>query len=182
MMETKKKKDPRQQYKGYVNHEKGQTFEKIIEAACREYSLKGAANIEKTPEPMRVIKRLDKGRFVAVFEKKAQPDFKGTLDGGQTVVFEAKSSEGDRILQRAVTPTQTESLNIHWAMGATVFVLVCMNRETYYRVPWEVWRKMKTHYGRLYMNLEELKAFEITFDLTLKFLQGVNRYGHAARF
>ena len=88
-------------------------------------------------------------------------------------MFEAKSSEGDRILQRAVTPAQTESLNIHWAMGATVFVLVCMNRETYYRVPWEVWRKMKTHYGRLYMNLEELKAFEITFDLTLKFLQGV---------
>ena len=123
----------------------------------RAYRVERIAYIDKTPEPMRVIGRGQKGQFMAIFEKKAQPDFKGTLSGGRAVCFEAKSKEGDRVNQTAVTQEQKEALNDHADLGAMTFVLLCMNGMDYYRVPWRIWRNMKRHYGRMYMTLEELE-------------------------
>lgn len=170
-------KDPRRQLQGYTSKKKGQAFEAIIAAACRAYRAERRAYIDKTPEPMRVIGRGQKGQFMAIFEKKAQPDFKGTLSGGRAVCFEAKSKEGDRVNQTAVTQEQKEALNDHADLGAMTFVLLCMNGMDYYRVPWRIWRNMKRHYGRMYMTLEELEPFRIRFDNTLKFLEGIHEAG-----
>ena len=176
-MNRQSEKDQRRQLQGYQNKKKGQVFETLIMAACRQYRVERLAYIDKTPEPMRVIGRGQKGQFTAIFEKKAQPDFKGTLSGGQAVCFEAKSKEGDRVNQTAVTQEQKEALNDHADLGAVTFVLLCMNRMDYYRVPWRIWRNMKRHYGRMYMTLEELEPFRIPFDNTLKFLEGIHEAG-----
>lgn len=173
-MHTQPTKDPRKQLQGYASKKKGQEFEAIIEAACRQYRVNRIAYIEKTPEPMRPIGGSKNGTFPAVFEKKAQPDFKGTLRGGRSVCFEAKSREGDRVNRTALTKEQMESLQDHTQLGAETFVLLCMNRMDYYRVPWVKWQNMKMFYNRLYMTLEELEQYRIEFDLTLHFLKGVN--------
>ena len=100
----------RRSYQGAVSRAQGAQFEQAIAGACDLYREKGMADIEKTPEPMRPIKRLAEGRFVAIFEKQAQPDYKGTLAGGQAVMFEAKSTATDRITQDRVTEDQAERL------------------------------------------------------------------------
>ena len=84
------KKDPRRQMIGAVSKAKGKQFEERLDRAFAYYKAHGFAIIEKTPEPMRPTQNLGNGKFVAFFEKKAQPDYKGTIKGGRTVMFEAK--------------------------------------------------------------------------------------------
>ena len=80
----------------------GGAWEELLEASCRHYRLKGAAEITKTPEPMKPIgPKNAKGQFLACYTKQAQPDYKGTLAGGRAVVFEAKHTDSNR-LQRSV--------------------------------------------------------------------------------
>ena len=62
---------------GYLNRKQGGDFEDTINAACAAYRRQGVAIIDKTPEPMRVIQSLGNGKFLAIFTKKAQPDYKG---------------------------------------------------------------------------------------------------------
>ena len=100
---SNKEKDPLQQWRGKVSRAKGKAFEERLDASFAYYSEKGFADIEKTPEPMRVVKRLDYGgQFIAVFEKKAQPDYKGTLKGGRAVMFEAKYTDTEEMKQNRV--------------------------------------------------------------------------------
>ena len=163
----------RASFQGKRNRTQGLKFEDIISEACEYYRSLGLAYIEKTPEPMRVIGVLDRkrGYFKAVFEKAAQPDFKGTLAGGQAVVFEAKHTETDRIKQDAVTEDQKNAMNLHEAMRAWCFVIVCLNN-TYYRVPWQRWKSMKEDCGHKYMNAADLHPYTLgTWPGHLRFLE-----------
>lgn len=149
-----------------MNRKNGEFLEQYILDACDYYRENGIADIDKTPEPFKVLsgmKRLSCGSpgFEGVFAKKAQPDFKGTLSGGQSVVFEAKTTTTDRITQDEVNGTQTASMKSHSALGAEVFVVVSMNLTRFYRVPWEVWVTMKERFGHKYMNQAELAPYEI---------------------
>ena len=158
---------------GKVNRAQGLHFENLIEVSCDHYKQQGIAYIEKTPEPMRVIGVLDRKRgiFKAVFEKAAQPDFKGTMQGGRAVVFEAKHTESDRIKQDAVTEDQEKAMNLHEAMGAWCFVIVCLDN-TYYRVPWERWKTMKEDCGHKYMNAADLHPYTLgVWPSHLRFLE-----------
>ena len=158
---------------GKVNRAQGLAFENTIEAACEYYQTQRQAYIEKTPEPMRVIAALDRKRgiFKAVFQKAAQPDYKGTIVGGRAVVFDAKSTETDRIQQSAVTDEQRDALNMHESMGAVCFVLVSLGFK-YYRVPWGHWKTMKELFGHKYMNADDLAKYEIPYlNGFLRFLE-----------
>ena len=62
----------RRQYQGSISRANGLHFEEIIDAGCNYYRAKGAADIEKTPEPMRPIKDMGGGKFLAVYTKAAQ--------------------------------------------------------------------------------------------------------------
>ena len=73
----------RRQYQGSISRANGLHFEEIIDAGCNYYRVKGAADIEKTPEPMRPIKDMGGGKFLAVYTKAAQADYKGLLAGDQ---------------------------------------------------------------------------------------------------
>lgn len=177
-----KKKSPDSQWQGRVNRQNGEILERYILEACNYYREKQIADIDKTPEPFRVLsgmKRLSCGTpgFEGFFAKKAQPDFKGTLLGGRAVVFEAKCNTTGRMLQSEVNDVQRASMNSHSTLGAAVFVVVSMNLTSFYRVPWEVWEAMKEHFGHKYMTSAELAPYEIKFkDGVLQFLGG--QYGN----
>ena len=159
-------KNPARQAQGSISRATGEGFEAQILTACAYYRAHGIAEIDKTPAPIKVISgRLQHPSgcwsFEAVFTKQAQPDFQGTIDGGRSVVFEATATDTDRILQSAVTEEQARALKSHANMGALAFVLVCLRGRAVYRVPWEVWWRMRQHFGHKYMTAEELEPFRV---------------------
>ena len=156
-------KKPQNIATGRLNRAYGGYWEAIIDAACAYYSRIGFAEIEKTPEPMRPVSRPNsKGQFLACFTKKGQPDYKGTIKGGKAVVFEAKHTDTDRMHQSVITDEQEKRLNSHFSLGADCFVLVSFKLRRYYKVPWDVFRSMKEHYGRKYITPDDIQEYEIT--------------------
>lgn len=98
---------------GRRSRQLGDIFEQWILRGCDWYWDKEIAYIEKTPEPMRPIKVYGdrrKGQFIAIYTKQAQPDFKGTLYDGSTIIFDAKSTSQDILQQSAVTDEQRKNL------------------------------------------------------------------------
>ena len=149
---------------GMRNRAAGEEWERILEASCQHYRLTGEAEIEKTPEPMKPIgPKNAKGQFLACYTKKAQPDYKGTLSGGQAVVFEAKHTDSDRLQQSAVTPDQEKRLDRHMALGAECFVMVSFGFREFFKVPWATFRSMKEHYGRKYITPVDVQEYKVRF-------------------
>lgn len=150
---------------GRQNKAAGEEWERILEASCRHYRLTGEAEIEKTPEPIKQLGPKNRqGQFTACYTKKAQPDYKGTLKDGRSVVFEAKHTASDRLQQSAVTPDQEKRLNSHMALGAECFVMVSFGFRKFFKVPWAVFRDMKQHYGRKYITTEDVTEYEIMYS------------------
>lgn len=150
--------------KNKKSRQRGKEFENLIETACEYYSLRGVAEIEKTPEARQVVGRTGNrnSQMICVNAKKAQPDFKGTLSGGRSVVFEAKHTDDDRIQQSRVTDNQVENLLKHKRLGAEVFVLVSFGMRRFFRGPLENWLGMKELYGRKYITPEDCREFEVS--------------------
>ncbi len=147
--------------KGQRSKAAGDNFESLISNACAVYKLNSKASIEKTPEPMRVVRKLSNKHFACFFEKKAQPDFKGTLWGGKSIVFEAKHTSKDRLLCSVIKPQQRTSLNLHQELGAECFVLIGFSFENFYFVPWHVFKNAKEILGRKYLMPEDLGDYEV---------------------
>lgn len=166
----------RAQITGAQSRATGAYFENLICVSCNNYLEKGIAFIEKTPEPMKVLSGLEKnGQFKACFAKSAQPDYKGTLKGGQAIVFEAKHTDNNRIESSRVSPAQREALEHHHKLGAVAFVFVSIGLRDFYRVPWKDWRDMKEIFKRKYIKDEELKQYKVPRTLGyIKFLDGID--------
>ena len=150
--------------RGKLAKSNGAFFEHQIDCTCEWYKMQYLAYIEKTPEPMRPLKPLEKGKFVACFEKAAQPDYKGTLQGGKAICFEAKFSNRPIIEKKRVTDEQMGALALHHRLGAETFILVCFGDDIvpeYFRIPFEVWRDMKKIYGRVHLKKEELGSYRL---------------------
>lgn len=160
---TSGEKDPRRQVRGAVSRAAGKLFEQRLDNTFAYYRETGAAIIEKTPEPMRPTESLGNGRFVAYFEKKAQPDYKGTIKGGRTVMFEAKFTSSVKMEQNRVTPGQAEYLDQHQALGARCYIVAGFSTGNVYRFPWPIWRDMKAHFGRKYISESDpaLRDFKV---------------------
>jgi recombination protein U len=150
--------------RGKANRELGGEFENLIAVSCEHYRLKGVADIEKTPEPMKIIKSMGNGQYTACFQQKAQPDYKGTLHGGKSVVFEAKHTVSDRFTQNRVTPVQAKALASHALMGANCFVLAGFAMNAFYRIPWDSWCNMSVFFGRKYVRESDLAQYKIPFE------------------
>lgn len=141
----------------------GEFWERMIEASCQYYRDRGIAEISKTPEPMRPIKPLGQGKFVAYYEKMAQPDYKGTLAGGRAVVFEAKHTDSNRLQRSVISSEQEKQLDRHERLGADCFVMVSFGFEQYFKIPWAVFREMKRHYGRKYITPEDIQDYKVNY-------------------
>lgn len=154
--------NPNRELIGRRSNAAGAMFESMINAACLYYRDKNIAIIEKTPEPMRPIKPYGDrraGKFIAVYEKQAQPDYKGVLCDGTAIIFEAKHTDASRIQENVITDTQRQNLNEFGELGAQCFVMVSMGFQNFYRVPWNVFRNMKAQFGRKYMTEQELAPY-----------------------
>ena len=172
-LETKTK-DPRRQIIGRRSKAAGEHFELFLNRSCDYYKGLGIAIIDKTPEPFHITKNLGNGKMQGYFETQAQPDYKGILCDGSSIMFEAKHTDSDRILQNVVSDKQVEMLNDYTALGAQCFVMVSMGYENYYRVPWFTWKNMKEFYGHKYMDAKELEEFRLKIkECTLLILEGV---------
>lgn len=161
MNNTQRAKNPRRQLLGAQSKAKGKQFEGRLDATFAYYQKTGFAAIEKTPEPMKPIKNLGNGRFVAYFEKKAQPDYKGIIKGGREVMFEAKYTSTDRMEQSRVLQGQADYMDRHQGLGARCFVVAGFASGKVYRIPWPVWADMKNRFGRKYVTEADLCAYQV---------------------
>lgn len=146
--------DPIRRYTGRRNRTQGKAFEEMIRSACDYYRTHGIADIQKTPEPMKVLESLPRGRFIACFEKRAQPDYKGTLYGGRAVMFECKETATDKLMQDVVTPEQAHELDRQQKFGAQCFVLFLIRHQAY-RLEWQDWQNMKERFGHKFISAED---------------------------
>lgn len=164
-------------YRGMQSKAAGEHFENMIQASCVWYREHGLACIDKTPEPMKPLSRPNYiGQFLACYTKAAQPDFKGTLEGGRSVVFEAKHTDANSIKYDRLTKDQIDDLDMHYKLGAVAFVLVSFGLQGYYRIPWEVWRDMKAIYGRKYMTEKECERYRVPYvSGVIKMLEYVHK-------
>ena len=130
----------------------GGFWEELLEDSCEYYSLMHKAEITKTPEPMKPIgPKNQKGQFLACYTKQAQPDYKGTIKGGRTVMFEAKFTSTGKMEQSRVLQGQADYLEGHQKLGARCYVIAGFGSGAVYRFPWNIWRDMKKHFGRKYV-------------------------------
>ena len=155
------RKDTTAQYRGALNKALGALFEARIADSLRFYEQAGEAVVEKTPEPMRPTRSLGGGKFIAYYERAAQPDYKGVMKGGQAVVFEAKYTTTGRMEQDRVTAEQAERLDRYCAVGAEGFILAGFGDDAVYRVPWHVWKDMKEYMGRKYVTPDDLEEYRL---------------------
>lgn len=166
--------DPRRQIIGRRNKAAGEAFERWISRACEFYLEKNMAHIEKTPEPFHITGKDASGTVKGYYEKKGQPDYKGLLCDGTGIMFEAKHTDMEHINQAVVTDTQWESLDTYEKFGAHCYVMVSLGLTNFYRVPWEVWKKMKELFGHKYMNELELEPYKLRErQCTILILEGV---------
>lgn len=150
-------KNQKRQLQGKINREMGKNFEEQIETIAQIYRLQQLAIIEKTPEPMKILKHIENGRFEAVFSKCAQPDFKGILKGGRTVVFDAKFTESNRISYQALSDHQRDVLSQYSDLGAMAFVLVGFADGNMYKIDIQSWIHMQTIFGHKHIKQQELE-------------------------
>ena len=169
-----------QRLRGLRSKSTGALFEEKIIFSELFYRDLGLCFIQKTPEPMHVLSSIKgkPGRFEACFEKQAQPDFRGILCDGSTIIFDAKHTDTDRITRQVVTAEQEHCLNVHDAFGAHCYIIISIGFEHFYRVPWKVFRDMKELYGHKYMNADELAPYQIkNTNGILRFLDGIEIAG-----
>lgn len=162
--------------RGARNRKQGEVFEEYIVRACELYRDRSIAFIEKTPEPFKVTGTLGSGKFVGHFQKAAQPDFKGTVLGGGSIVFDAKSTSTDKIKLSCLTTEQAEALTLHGLLGAEAYVLCGWNFRDFAMIPFHVFKNAGTLNGHLYWTAEEAKQHG--YDVKIKngyidFLEGV---------
>lgn len=155
-------KQAKNSIQGRINRAAGRGFEERIDIAFDYYRKMGYALIDKTPEPMKVIKREDGGRFIGFFTKKAQPDYKGLVKGGKAVLFEAKFTSTDKMHSGALTDTQIKYLMEASNLGAQCFILVGFKTGNVYKIPWPVWFHMKERFGRKYVKEDDLEEYIVS--------------------
>ncbi|MCC5894861.1 MAG: Holliday junction resolvase RecU [Alkalibacterium sp.] len=165
-------------YRGLKAKRNGDRFEHLLDVTCAHYQLRGVAYIQKTPEPMRVIAPISrtKGQYKAIFTKKAQPDYTGTLKNGQSIVFEAKNTDSTNIAFDRLSPAQEKDLAYHDHLGAISLIIISFNMKRFYAVPWKEWKKRKDSDKKKSVNEQDLVDFTLSTEKGLvDFLEGVNR-------
>ena len=109
----------------------GKCFEERVKLVCELYRKRGFAVIDKTPEPIKQLGKMDKkGYFKACRDKKAQPDFKG-VHIGMPICFDAKATESERFSLSNILPWQIEYLNDFRKSGGVAFVLLKIKSEVF---------------------------------------------------
>ena len=123
-----------------------------------------------------MLEKREGGIFVGRFTAHAQPDFQGTLDGGRSIIFEAKYTTTDAMKRDVLTETQMETLERHHRCGALAAVCVGI-QDRFFFVPWPVWRDMKEAFGHMSVSAAELEDFRVRFTGAVMFLDYAHKIG-----
>jgi len=150
-------------YRGLKAKRNGDRFELLLDRTCVHYALQGKAYIQKTPEPMRVIAPISrsKGQYKAIFTKKAQPDYTGTLKDGRSIVFEAKNTDSTNLAFDRLSPAQEKDLAYHDHLGAVALIVISFSLKRFYAVPWTDWKYLKDNSGKKSVNEKDLAEYGI---------------------
>lgn len=121
-------------YRGLKAKRNGDRFELLLDRTCLHYALQGKAYIQKTPEPMRVIAPISRSKeqYKAIFTKKAQPDYTGTLKDGRSIVFEAKNTDSTNLAFDRLSPAQEKDLAYHDHLGAVALIVISFSLKRFY--------------------------------------------------
>lgn len=166
----------RRSYTGARSRAEGEGFEHIIDNACAYYRSIGLADIER---PQNLCVRSEAQTVLAgslpATRNRPRPDYKGILKGGRAINFEAKHTDSDRMTFDRVLTAQALRLSRTEALGGIAFVLCSFSGRCFYRVPWAVWRDMKSLFGRKYIIPADLAEYRVPFAApgVLLFLEGV---------
>ena len=147
-------------YRGLKAKRNGSGFERLIEVTCAVYKNIGKAHIQKTPEPFKLLKKKGK-QAIGVYEKKAQPDFTGTIKGGRSIVFEAKHTDSTNVPFDRLSPAQEKDLAYHDHLGAVALVVISFSLKRFYAVPWTDWKHLKDTSGKKSVNEKDLAEYGI---------------------
>lgn len=164
-------------FRSLKNNAQGHFFEMAIEQACNYYREKGIANIHKTPEPFRVLKKIQGGKFTGQFIKRAEPDFKGVFMTGQAIVFECKYTSKNKIQKSVLSKNQNAELERNSNLKSITAVCICFAeglQERYFFVPFKIWKDMEKYFGKSSVNAEDLKEFEVFY----RYSRGVDFLQH----
>lgn len=142
----------------------GKAFEELIEHSCRLIRKMGLANIQKTPEPLKPIGVLRGGQFRAIYDRQGQPDFMGTLLGGQSIVLEAKHTSSTNIRFDSVLSHQARQLALTDELGGVAGVLISFSMKDFYHVPYATWRELEKTIGKKSLNENDLAEYRISTD------------------
>lgn len=150
----------------------GKQFETLIDYACTRYAHEGLAIIQKTPEPFKVLRRIESNQFIGAFEKKGQVDYCGVCEGGRAIYFEAKHFLGTSFPFTRLQAHQEEMLVKVHKTGGEAFLLLSHECQDFYKVPIDWWVKNKTMTDKKSINVKELERFRIPTQGTfIKFLE-----------
>ena len=162
------------QLRGKHSRAAGAQFENMIDGACVWYGHNGLAKIRKAEEPMKPIRSLGAGRFLACFTKKSEIDYKGVLNGGQMIAFEAKHTDTGIVQQNRLEEWQMADLREFERMGAIAFVLLSYGMERFYRIPFKMWDDMKNQFGRVSLREADIPEYRISVKSgRLQILEGL---------
>lgn len=124
--------------------------------------------------PIEVYGDRRKGQFIAIYTKQAQPDFKGILCGGSTVIFYAKSTSQDILRQSIVTDEQRDEFNRYEKMGAWCYIMATLGFTDFYQIPWSNWKVGPETLGRMHFKRTDLEPYRIQCrNGVILFLEGI---------
>ena len=120
--------------------------------------------VEKTPEPLQVIKTRPNGHVEAFFAARAQPDYKGALStqGGRAFVAEAKSTTGSSLPFSLVKRHQILALRKYANAGAAAAVIATIRDETFL-VPLDDWLALPERIGRKSARAQDIEKWRWVF-------------------
>ena len=76
-------------------------------------------------------------------------------------MFEAKFTTSDRITADRVTDEQWKYLSQAAALGAFCYILAGFSSGHEYKIPWEIWSKMKEYFGSKYVTEPDLQQYKV---------------------
>lgn len=78
------------------------------------------------------------------------------------------------MLRSRVSDEQMKDLAENDRLGALCFVMLCFGLDHFYRIPWRIWRDMKSIFGRQYVMESDLKEYAIPkHNGTMLMLEGL---------
>ena len=154
---------------------RGRAWEKTLEMFHRRYESTRLAVVVRTPPPVRILRAVKPGQFLAVYEKQGPPDYILIADG-VAVMAEAKHTASKRWPLANVHAHQAERLD-GWLRegGASVVLLHHSSSGSSWVLMWDrlapLWREWRdakrrgtTRPGQASLTLSQLDALGARFE------------------